>query len=113
MRIRQVVDAAREKPAAAGYEVSAHRATLRAGRLVTSLATMSSLVVKLGSSIVADERGAVRADVLAGICDQLAELHGAGESVIVVTSGAIARGMGVMAIPLRPRLSQSPRDRPC
>src|SRR5438270_12587235 len=64
---------------------------------------MSSLVVKLGSSIVADERGAVRADVLAGICDQLAELHGAGESVIVVTSGAIARGMGVMEIPLRPR----------
>ena len=64
---------------------------------------MSCLVVKLGSSIVADDRGAVREDVLGRICDELAELHHAGESVIVVTSGAIARGMGVMALPLRPR----------
>src|SRR3984957_11550140 len=64
---------------------------------------MSCLVVKLGSSIVADDRGEVRYDVLAAICDQLAELHRAGRSPIVVTSGAIARGMGVMSLPLRPR----------
>ena len=64
---------------------------------------MSCLVVKLGSSIVADERGAVRDDVLGRICDEVAELHHSGRSVIVVTSGAIARGMGVMALPLRPR----------
>jgi glutamate 5-kinase len=64
---------------------------------------MSCLVVKLGSSIVADERGAVRADALGRICDEVAALHHAGRSVIVVTSGAIARGMGVMSLPLRPR----------
>ena len=64
---------------------------------------MSCLVVKLGSSIVADERGDVRRDVLGRICDELAELHHGGHSVIVVTSGAIARGMGVMALGLRPR----------
>jgi glutamate 5-kinase len=64
---------------------------------------MSPVVVKLGSSIVADERGAVRADVLARICDQLAARHRAGDSVIVVTSGAIARGMEVMQLSLRPR----------
>src|SRR3977135_3998826 len=64
---------------------------------------MGCLVVKLGSSIVADGRGEVRADVLGGICDQVAELHHSGREVIVVTSGAIARGMGVMSIPLRPR----------
>ena len=64
---------------------------------------MSCLVVKLGSSIVADERGDVRAELLGQICDQVAELHRAGRSVIVVTSGAIARGMGVMTLPLRPR----------
>lgn len=64
---------------------------------------MGVLVVKLGSSIVADERGDVRADVLARICDELAALHRAGRSVIVVTSGAIARGMGIMALPMRPR----------
>jgi glutamate 5-kinase len=64
---------------------------------------MGCLVVKLGSSIVADERGEVRADVLGGICDELSELHRAGRPLIVVTSGAIARGMGVMQMPLRPR----------
>jgi glutamate 5-kinase len=64
---------------------------------------VSCLVVKLGSSIVADDRGEVRYDVLGAICDQLAELHRAGRSPIVVTSGAIARGMGVMSLPLRPR----------
>ena len=48
---------------------------------------MSSLVVKLGSSIVADDRGEVRADVLARICDELAELHHAGRAIVVVTSG--------------------------
>jgi glutamate 5-kinase len=64
---------------------------------------MSCLVVKLGSSIVADERGTVRDDVLGRICDEVAALHHSGRSVIIVTSGAIARGMGVMELPLRPR----------
>ena len=64
---------------------------------------MSCLVVKLGSSIVADERGAVRTDVLDRICAELADQHRAGRDVILVTSGAIARGMGVMQLPLRPR----------
>jgi glutamate 5-kinase len=63
---------------------------------------MSTTVVKLGSSIVADERGEVRGDVLAGVCDQVAELHGAGHSVVMVTSGAIARGMRLMELPVRP-----------
>ncbi|MDQ6822365.1 MAG: glutamate 5-kinase [Actinomycetota bacterium] len=64
---------------------------------------MAPIVVKLGSSIVADTSGSVRADVLGGICDQIGELHRAGRSPIVVTSGAIARGMGVMSLALRPR----------
>jgi DNA-binding response OmpR family regulator len=45
-----------------------------------------TVVVKLGSSIVAGDRGDVRADVLGRICDEVAELHHAGRSVIVVTS---------------------------
>jgi glutamate 5-kinase len=64
---------------------------------------MGPLVVKLGSSIVADENGAVRADVLGRICDEVAELHKTGRALIIVTSGAIARGMGVMELPVRPR----------
>ncbi|MBX5469080.1 MAG: glutamate 5-kinase [Thermoleophilaceae bacterium] len=64
---------------------------------------MSTIVVKLGSSIVADERGELRAEVLRGICAQTAALHAQGDSVVLVSSGAIARGMRVMELPMRPR----------
>jgi glutamate 5-kinase len=64
---------------------------------------MGAVVVKLGSSIVASDSGEVRTDVLARICDELAELQRDGRQPVVVTSGAIARGMGVMELPLRPR----------
>jgi glutamate 5-kinase len=63
---------------------------------------MSTLVVKLGSSIVADERGEVRLDVLSRVCEQTAALYGQGDSVVLVTSGAIARGMRLMEMPMRP-----------
>src|SRR5271166_4632397 len=63
---------------------------------------MRRVVIKLGSSVVADSEGTPRMDVLAGVCDQLAALHRDGDEVIVVTSGAIARGMRVMSLPQRP-----------
>jgi glutamate 5-kinase len=63
---------------------------------------MKRLVVKLGSSVVADSDGAPRLEVLARVCDVLTALHRDGEEVIVVTSGAIARGMRVMDLPQRP-----------
>jgi glutamate 5-kinase len=63
---------------------------------------MSATVIKLGSSIVADERGEVREDVLAEVCDQAAQLYREGRRVVLVTSGAIARGMNVMGLPMRP-----------
>ena len=63
---------------------------------------MRRLVIKLGSSVVANSEGTPRMDVLAGVCDQLAALHRDGAEVVVVTSGAIARGMRVMGLPQRP-----------
>src|ERR687896_957245 len=63
---------------------------------------MAMVVVKLGSSIVADERGEVRTDVLGGVCEQAAARHRAGDEVVLVTSGAIARGMRMMELPVRP-----------
>jgi glutamate 5-kinase len=64
---------------------------------------MSCLVVKLGSSIVADDRGTVRRELLAQICDEVAARHRAGQPVVIVTSGAIAHGMGAMKMAFRPR----------
>ncbi len=63
---------------------------------------MAKIVVKLGSSIVADSVGAVREDVLGPLCDQVADRHRAGDSIVLVTSGAIARGMREMELPVRP-----------
>jgi glutamate 5-kinase len=60
------------------------------------------VVVKLGSSVVADGDGEPRLEVLAGVCDALASIHRQGAEVILVTSGAIARGMRVMTLPQRP-----------
>ncbi len=61
-----------------------------------------TLVVKLGSSIVAAADGALRADVLDEVCAQVAELHGGGEEVLMVTSGAIARGRRILGLADRP-----------
>src|SRR5271165_7120954 len=63
---------------------------------------MRRIVLKLGSSVVADGDGTPRTGLLARLCDLLAELHAEGCEVIVVTSGAIARGMRVMELPQRP-----------
>jgi glutamate 5-kinase len=62
-----------------------------------------TVVVKLGSSIVARDDGELRADVLDAVCEQVAALQGGGERVVMVTSGAIARGMRLMELPVRPR----------
>jgi glutamate 5-kinase len=63
---------------------------------------MARAVVKLGSSIVADERGVLRGDVLERICGAVADSHEAGDEIVVVTSGAIAHGIDVMDLPVRP-----------
>jgi glutamate 5-kinase len=62
-----------------------------------------TLVVKLGSSIVAADDGALRTEVLDAVCAQVSELERGGERVVMVTSGAIARGIRLMELPARPR----------
>ena len=62
-----------------------------------------TLLVKLGSSIVAADDGELRVDVLDSVCEQVAALEQGGERVVMVTSGAIARGMRMLDLPTRPR----------
>ena len=40
--------------------------------------------------------------MLAGLCDEVAARHAAGDDMVIVTSGAIARGMRLMELPMRP-----------
>ncbi len=62
-----------------------------------------TLVVKLGSSIVAADDGELRAAVLDSVCEQVAALEQGGERVVMVTSGAIARGIRLLGLAARPR----------
>src|ERR671935_2265497 len=63
---------------------------------------MPTVVVKLGSSIVAGDDGEPRVDLLAQLCDEVAVRHKAGDRIVIVTSGAIACGMRLMELPMRP-----------
>ena len=63
---------------------------------------MRRVVIKLGSSVIGDEGGGLRMDALARVCDAAAELRQAGGEVTLVSSGAIARGVGVMGLRERP-----------
>ena len=64
---------------------------------------MPVAVVKLGSSIVAEDSGELRMSVVSRVCEEVAELHAGGTDVVIVTSGAIARGMHLLGLPVRPR----------
>jgi len=64
---------------------------------------MARIVVKLGSSIVTGDGGSPRTDVIGRACDEAARLHARGDDVVIVTSGAIARGMRLLEMAMRPR----------
>lgn len=70
----------------------ASEAPSRAHELARRLTGARRVVVKLGSSLIADG-GSVRREWLAGLSADLARLH-AGADVVVVSSGAIALGRG-------------------
>jgi glutamate 5-kinase len=67
---------------------------------------MPVAVVKLGSSLVAEESGELRLSVVARVCEEVAALHREGVDVVVVTSGAIARGMHLLGLGSRPATVQ-------
>ena len=94
--------APRSSPAASARAAASSSPRKTAAGSSVGGSSMATVVVKLGSSIVADDAGEVRTDVLATVCDEVAARHAAGDDVVVVTSGAIARGMRLMDLPMRP-----------
>ncbi len=63
---------------------------------------MARTVIKLGSAIVATDEGELRAELLAQICGAVAAARSKGDEVVIVTSGAIARGTRVLGLAARP-----------
>jgi glutamate 5-kinase len=61
------------------------------------------LVVKIGSRVLTSEDRELDLGVIAGIAEQVATARAAGREVIIVTSGAVAAGRGVLGLADRPR----------
>ena len=60
------------------------------------------LVVKIGSSLLVEPTGELRAAWLEGLAQDIAVAHGRGQEVIIVTSGAIALGWRALGLSRRP-----------
>ena len=60
------------------------------------------IVIKIGSSTLVDEMGNLRDDVLDARVAEIAALRDAGMHPVLVSSGAIACGLGVLGIASRP-----------
>jgi glutamate 5-kinase len=61
-----------------------------------------TVVVKIGSSTLTSERGTFRLSPVAGLVAEICELHAQGHRVLLVSSGAVSSGMGVLRRKQRP-----------
>jgi glutamate 5-kinase len=61
-----------------------------------------TVVVKIGSSTLTSERGTFRLSPVAGLVAEICELQAEGHRVLLVSSGAVSSGMGVLRSKRRP-----------
>lgn len=69
----------------------------------TSIAAARRVVVKVGSSSLTTPAGVIDADRIDALVDILAVSRRDGRELVLVSSGAIAAGLGPLALPRRPR----------
>jgi glutamate 5-kinase len=60
------------------------------------------IVVKVGSSSLTDVHGGLRREMVADVSAQIVAATDAGNEVVLVTSGAVAAGVGALSLPRRP-----------
>lgn len=71
------------------------------------LKNLQRLVVKIGSSLLINQDGRLDRDWLAGLAEDIAAVHAENQQLLIVSSGAIAIGSGVLGInPRRSRLEE-------
>ena len=59
---------------------------------------MSTVVVKIGTSSLTDERGVIDVTVINKVVDEVIERRNEGHQIVLVTSGAIAAGLPVLGM---------------
>ncbi len=67
---------------------------------MATLTAAARIVIKIGSALLVDRKtGALRSDWLASLAQDVAWLKGLGKDVVLVSSGSIALGRGVLGLP--------------
>ncbi len=62
-----------------------------------------TLVIKVGTNVLADEKGRLDDRLITSLAGQVWKLKEAGKNVVVVSSGAIGAGVGMLELPGRPK----------
>jgi glutamate 5-kinase len=62
------------------------------------LAKYRRITIKIGSALLVDKAGKLRASWLAGLAEDIAALKAEGREVVIVSSGAIALGRGLLGL---------------
>lgn len=70
---------------------------------MNALAKYRRIAIKIGSSLLVHKAGGLDREWLGSVCDDIAELRAAGADVLVVSSGAIALGRGLLTLPRGPQ----------
>lgn len=65
---------------------------------MAALSNARRVVIKIGSALLVDADGQLRAHWLRALCDDVAALRGQGADVVLVSSGAIALGRGLLGL---------------
>lgn len=60
------------------------------------------IVVKVGSHVLTDKKGRLNPERIESLATQLTKIHRKGHHVVLVSSGAVASGVGRMELPGRP-----------
>src|SRR5271170_5285382 len=67
-----------------------------------SLKNVTRIVVKLGTGVLTDSRKQPDLDQMSQLVAQIAAIRGQGKEVVIVSSGAVGAGMGVLGHNKRP-----------
>lgn len=67
------------------------------------ISKVKRVVVKIGSSVIADYQYRPQTEILSSLVNQIGKLHERGIEVVLVSSGAIVLGMGVLNLRERPK----------
>jgi glutamate 5-kinase len=71
--------------------------------MLNTLKSLNRIVIKIGSSSLTHESGLLDLWKMESLVKQIANLYNSGKDIIIVSSGAIAAGIGKMKLPEKPK----------